>query len=77
MENTKKRTLTLLSSFQVVISVMFFILGLMDGLEIRFVNVSLMFLPCWIVPLVSEFCLFFNHIFVRHLNLFKIIFCRG
>ena len=77
MKNTKKKTLTLLSSFQVVISVMFFILGLMDGLEIRFVNVSLMFSPCWIVPLVSEFCLFFNHIFVRHLNLFKIIFCRG
>ena len=77
MENTKKRTLTLLSSFQIVISVMFFILGLMDGLEIRFVNVSLMFSRCWIVPLVSEFCLFFNHIFVRHLNLFKIIFCRG
>ena len=60
MENTKKRTLTLLSSFQIVISVMFFILGLMDGLEIRFVNVSLMFSPCWIVPPVSEFCLFSN-----------------
>ncbi|CAH3019004.1 unnamed protein product, partial [Porites evermanni] len=50
MEN-KKRTLTLLSSFQIVISVMFFILGLVDGLEIRFVNVSLVFSPCWIVPL--------------------------
>ena len=60
MENTKKRTLTLLSSFQIVISVMFFILGLVDGREIRFVNVSLVFSPCWIVPLVSEFCLFFN-----------------
>ena len=35
MENTNKRTLTLLSSFE--ISVLFFILGLVDGLEIRFI----------------------------------------
>ena len=57
MEN-KKRTLTLLSSFQIVISVMFFILGLVDGLEIRFVNVSLLFSPCWIVPLEVNFVCF-------------------
>ena len=60
MKNTKKTTLTLLSSFQIVISVIFFILGLMDELEITFVNVSLMFSPRWIVPPVSEFCLFSN-----------------
>ena len=53
MENTNKRTLTLLSSFQIVISVLFFVLGLIDGLEIRYIN-SLVFSPCWIVPLVSQ-----------------------
>ena len=53
MENTNKRTLTLLSSFQIVMSVCFFVLGLVDGLEIRYRYVSLVFSPCWIVPLVS------------------------
>ena len=58
MENTSKRTLILLSSFQIAISVLFFILGLVDGLEIRFIYVSLSFSPCWIVPLVSQ-CFWF------------------
>ena len=53
MENTNNRTLTLLSSFQIVMSVCFFVLGLVDGLEIRYISVSLVFSPCWIVPLVS------------------------
>ena len=53
MENTNKTTLTVLSSFQIVISVCFFVLGLVDGIEIRFVIVILVFSPCWIVPLVS------------------------
>ena len=52
MENTNKRTLILLSSFEIAISVLFFILGLVDGLEIRFIYVSLAFSPCWIVLLV-------------------------
>ncbi|XP_073251940.1 uncharacterized protein [Porites lutea] len=51
MENTNKRTLTLLSSFQIVISVCFLVLGVVDGLEIRYRYVSLVFSPCWIVPL--------------------------
>ena len=53
MENTNKRTLALLSSFQITISVLFFVLGLVDGLEIRYRCVSLVFSPCWIIPLVS------------------------
>ena len=53
MENTNKRILTLLSSFQIVISVCFFVLGLVDTLEIRYIYVSHVFSPFWIVPLVS------------------------
>ena len=69
MESTNKRTLTLLSSFQIVISVLFFVLGLVDGLEIRYIY-SLVFSPCWIVPLVSQ-CFWFLSVFkfVNHLNL--------
>ncbi|XP_073251361.1 uncharacterized protein [Porites lutea] len=51
MENSNKRTLTLLSSFQIAISVLFFVLGLVDTLEIRFLHVSLAASPCWIIPL--------------------------
>ena len=55
MENTNKRTLTLLSSFQIAISVLFFVLGLVDTLEIRYLYVSLTASPCWIIPLVSQY----------------------
>ena len=54
MENTNKRTLTLLSSFQIVISVSFFVVGLVDALEIRYIHVSLVASACWIIPLVSQ-----------------------
>ena len=54
MENSNKRTLTLLSSFQIAISVLFFVLALVDTLEIRYIHVSLVASPCWIVPLVSQ-----------------------
>ena len=44
----------MVSNKQIVISVLFFILGLVDALEIRYKYVSLVASPCWIVPLVSQ-----------------------
>ena len=37
MENSKKRSLMFLSISQIVMSVLFFNLGMLDGLKIRFV----------------------------------------
>ena len=55
MESYKKRSLMFLSISQIVMSVLFFILGMIDGLKIRYVYVSLLFTPCWIAALVSIF----------------------
>lgn len=60
MEKSKKITLAFLSFFQIIISCLLFILGMVDGFEIRFVYVSLMFSPCWIVPLVGSVFNFFQ-----------------
>ena len=60
MEKSKKITLAFLSLFQIVISGLFFVLGMVDGLGIRFVYVSLVFSPCWIVPLVGSVLNFFQ-----------------
>ena len=60
MEKSKKITLAFLSLFQIVISGLFFVLGMVDGFEIRFVYVSLVFSPSWIVPLVGSVLNFFQ-----------------
>jgi len=62
MEKSKKITLAFLSLFQIVISCLFFVLGMVDGFEIRFVYVSLVFSPCWIVPLVGSVSHFFQYV---------------
>ena len=53
MESCKKHSLMFLSIAQIVMSVLFFILGMTDGLKIRYGYVSLLFTPCWIAALVS------------------------
>ena len=54
MEVYNKRSMMILSIAQIVLSIIFFILGMVDGFEIRFGYVSLLFTPCWIAVLVSD-----------------------
>jgi len=53
MEGPNKRSLMALSIAQIVMSIIFFVLGMVDGFEIRFGYVSLLFTPCWLASLVS------------------------
>ena len=53
MEVYNKRLLMIFSIAQFVLSVIFFTLGVVDGFQIRFGLVSLLFTPCWIAALVS------------------------
>lgn len=48
-----KRIMMVLSIAQIVMSVIFFILGVVDGFQIRFGYVSLLYTPCWMGALVS------------------------
>ena len=54
METCSKSNVKALSSAQIVISTAFFLIGLVDGFYIKFVYVSLAFLPCWIAALVGN-----------------------
>ena len=47
------RDLKVISIIQIVLSVIFFILGMVDGFEVRFLYSSSTFTPCWISALVS------------------------
>ena len=62
MENPNKRSLMVLSIVQIVMSVVFFILGMIDGFEIRYGYVSLLYTQCWLAALVNilkrTICLF-------------------
>ena len=58
MEKHYKR-LRALSLAQLLLSVILVNLGLVDGIEIRCVYVSLMYSPCWVAALVSLSAIFF------------------
>ena len=55
---------------QIVLSVIFFTLGMVDGLQIRYGNVSLLFTPCWIAALVGGLR-YQPHSFVTIFNIFS------
>ncbi|XP_044181616.1 uncharacterized protein LOC122962533 [Acropora millepora] len=52
METCSKPNVKALSIAQIVISVAFFLLGIVDGLFIKDIYVSFIFLPCWVGALV-------------------------
>jgi len=52
MENNT-RLLKALSNAQIVMSVIFFVLGMVDGFTVRYVFVSVTYTPCWMTALVS------------------------
>ena len=54
MEVHNKRSMKILSVAQIVLSVIFFTLGMVDGFHIRYRYVSLLFTPCWMTALVSR-----------------------
>jgi len=55
METCSKPNVTALSIAQIVISVAFFLLGLVDGFFIKDIFVSYISLPCWVGALVGSF----------------------
>ena len=54
METCSKKNVSALSNAQIVISVAFFLLGIVDGFFIKDIYVSFTFLPCWIGALVGN-----------------------
>ena len=54
METCSKSNVKALSNAQIVMSAALFLIGLVDGLHIKFIYVSLAFLPCWIAALVGN-----------------------
>ena len=54
METCSKPNVKALSNAQIMISAAFFLIGLVDGFYIKFIYVSLAFLPCWIAALVGN-----------------------
>jgi len=51
MESLDKRSLMALSIAQTFVSLIFFVLGMVDGFVIRFGYASLLYTPCWITVL--------------------------
>ena len=54
METCSKPNIRSLSNAQIVISIVFFLLGTVDGFLIKYIYVSFAFLPCWIGALVGN-----------------------
>lgn len=54
METCSKPNIRALSNAQIVISMVFFLLGIVDGFLIKDINVSFAFLPCWVGTLVGN-----------------------
>ena len=54
MEPCSKPIVTALSITQIVMSVAFFLLGMVDRFYVKFAYTSFTFLPCWIFPLVRN-----------------------
>ena len=50
---SNKRLVKALSIAQIVMSVIFFVLGMVDGFKVRYMFVSLTYTPCWMAALVS------------------------
>ena len=54
METCSKPNIRALSKAQIVISIVFFLLGTVDGFLIKDIYVSFTFLPCWAGALVGN-----------------------